>query len=120
MRVMPAAPSREPSAQRGWSFWPNRSGRPSWTTRAGVRNLAARAWSGHRLFVIVLVPAVLLRVDAELGYRWQAWFNDSFEYISNTIHTGTLATARNATSAGAFRSIESPRRRQSSPSTSRM
>ena len=38
------------------------------------------------MFVIVLIPAVLLRVDAELGYQWQAWFNDSFEYLSNTIH----------------------------------
>jgi len=34
----------------------------------------------------VLTPAVLLRVDAELGYRWQAWFNDSFEYVQNTVH----------------------------------
>jgi hypothetical protein len=43
-------------------------------------------WSGHRLFIIVAIPAVLLRVDAELGYRWQAWFNDSFEYLQNTVH----------------------------------
>ncbi len=86
MRVMPAAPSREPSAQRAWSFWPNRSARPGWTTRAGARQLAARAWSGHRLFIIVLTPAVLLRVDAELGYRWHAWFNDSFQYVQNTVH----------------------------------
>ena len=55
-------------------------------TRAGVRELAARAWSGHRLFIIVLTPAVLLRVDAELGYRWHAWFNDSFQYVQNTVH----------------------------------
>jgi hypothetical protein len=34
----------------------------------------------------VLTPAVLLRVDAEFGYRWQAWFNDSFEYVQNTVH----------------------------------
>jgi hypothetical protein len=34
----------------------------------------------------VLIPAVLLRVDAELGYRWQVWFNDSFDYIQNTVH----------------------------------
>jgi hypothetical protein len=33
-----------------------------------------------------MIPAVLLRVDAELGYRWQAWFNDSFEYVQNTVH----------------------------------
>ena len=79
MRVMPAAPSREPSARRAWSI---RSARPSW---AAARGLAARAWSGHRLFIVVLAPAVLLRVDAELGYRWQAWFNDSFQYVQNTV-----------------------------------
>jgi 4-amino-4-deoxy-L-arabinose transferase-like glycosyltransferase len=33
----------------------------------------------------VLAPAILLRLDAELGYRWQAWFNDSFEYVQNTV-----------------------------------
>jgi hypothetical protein len=54
--------------------------------RRGLRSLAARAWTGHRLFIIVLTPAVLLRVDAELGYRWQAWFNDSFEYVQNTVN----------------------------------
>ena len=80
MRVMPAAPSREPSARRAWSI---RSGKPSVSR---VRGLAARVWAGHRLFVIALIPALLLRVDAELGYRWQAWFNDSFEYVQNTVH----------------------------------
>ena len=80
MRVMPAAPSREPSARRAWSI---RSAESRW---ARVRGLAARTWSGHRLFLIVLTPAVLLRVDAELGYRWQAWFNDSFQYVQNTVH----------------------------------
>ncbi len=83
MRVMPAAPSREPSARRAWSI---RSTKPSRVTGRGLRELAARAWSGHRLFIIVLTPAVLLRLDAELGYRWQAWFNDSFEYVQNTVH----------------------------------
>ena len=34
----------------------------------------------------MLTPAFLLRVDAELGYRWQSWFNDSFEYVQNTVH----------------------------------
>ncbi len=80
MRVMPAAPSREPSARRASSI---RSAKYGW---AGARSLAARTWSGHRLFIIVLTPAILLRVDAELGYRWQAWFNDSFEYVANTVH----------------------------------
>ena len=26
-------------------------------------------------------PRSLLRVAAELGYRWQSWFNDSFTYV---------------------------------------
>ena len=86
MRVMPAAPSREPTARRAWSIRSIKPGRPGWTTRAGARALAARAWAGHRLFLIVLTPAVLLRVDAELGYRWHAWFNDSFQYVQNTVH----------------------------------
>jgi hypothetical protein len=77
---MPEATSRAPSVRRGWSA---RSGGPGWS---GLRALAARIWSEHRLFVIVLTPAVLLRVDAELGYRWQVWFNDSFEYVANTVH----------------------------------
>ena len=74
MRVMPGATSRVPSARRAGP-----SGRVR-RARLGLRSLAARTWTGHRLFVIVLIPAVLLRADAELGYRWQAWFNDSFVY----------------------------------------
>jgi hypothetical protein len=50
------------------------------------RSLLIRIWNEHRLFVLVLIPAVLLRVDTELGYRWQVWFNDSFDYIQNTVH----------------------------------
>jgi hypothetical protein len=73
LRVMPAASPRVHSTSRLWSF-------------QSLRSLAARTWAGHRLFVIVLIPAVLLRVDAELGYRWQVWFNDSFDYIQNTVH----------------------------------
>ncbi len=80
MRVMPEATSRAPSARRTLSV---RSDAP----RPGrLRSLAARIWSGHRLFVLVLIPAVLLRADTELGYRWQAWFNDSFVYVEDTIH----------------------------------
>ncbi|MBV9093897.1 MAG: phospholipid carrier-dependent glycosyltransferase [Streptosporangiaceae bacterium] len=74
MRVMPEAAARAPSAARAWPGF------------ARFRGLAARTWSGHRLFIIVCIPAVLLRADAELGYQWQAWFNDSFEYLSNTVH----------------------------------
>ena len=80
MRVMPEATSRAPSVRSG------RSARSRGPGLAGLRSLAARIWSGHRLFIIVLIPAVLLRADAELGYRWQAWFNDSFEYVANTVH----------------------------------
>ena len=80
MRVMPEATSRAPSARRTWSDGSD-APRP-----ARLRSLAARIWSGHRLFVLVLIPAVLLRADTELGYRWQAWFNDSFVYVEDTIH----------------------------------
>jgi hypothetical protein len=80
LRVMPEATSRAPSARRTSSV---RSDAPR---SARLRSLAARIWSGHRLFVLVLIPAVLLRADTELGYRWQAWFNDSFVYVEDTIH----------------------------------
>ncbi len=83
MRVTPEAASRAPSAQRAGPGRPAGSAGPR---RERARALAARTWSGHRLFIIVLIPAALLRVDAELGYRWQAWFNDSFEYVQNTVH----------------------------------
>jgi hypothetical protein len=79
LRVMPEATSRAPSARRAWSFG------PSGPRAARVRPLTARIWSQHRLFVIVFTPALLLRADAELGYRWQSWFNDSFEYVANTV-----------------------------------
>jgi hypothetical protein len=77
LRVMPGATSRAPSAL---------GTRPGAPGPAGARSLPARIWSGHRLFVIAAIPAVLLRADAELGYRWQAWFNDSFLYVEDTVH----------------------------------
>ena len=39
----------------------------------------------HRIFVLVLIPAIGLRLCAELGYQWQLWFNDSFQYLSDVI-----------------------------------
>jgi hypothetical protein len=48
---------------------------------AGIRALVA----GNRLFVLVLIPAIALRADAELGYQWQSWFNDSFQYMGDVI-----------------------------------
>jgi len=80
LRVVPEAASRAPSARR------DRPVPPADSRLQRARALAARVWSGHRLFIVVLTPAVLLRADAELGYRWQAWFNDSFEYLANTVH----------------------------------
>ncbi len=61
----------------------------SLSSRAQARAWApqARAWiKDNRLFALVLVPAFLLRLDAELGYQWQSWFNDSFTYMSDVIN----------------------------------
>src|SRR5580704_12424869 len=54
-----------------------------------------RLIAGNRLFAAVLLPALLLRVDAELGYRWQSWFNDSFTYVRAAV-TLTPGTTRPA------------------------
>ena len=43
------------------------------------------ALARNKLFAILMIPAVLLRVDAELGYRWQSWFNDSWNYVDTAI-----------------------------------
>jgi hypothetical protein len=53
----------------------------------------ARLIAGNRLFAAVLVPALALRADAELGYRWQSWFNDSFSYLRAAV-TLTPSTTR--------------------------
>jgi len=55
----------------------------------------ARLIAGNRLFAAVLLPAIALRVDAELGYRWQSWFNDSFTYMRAAV-TLTPGTTRPA------------------------
>jgi 4-amino-4-deoxy-L-arabinose transferase-like glycosyltransferase len=44
-----------------------------------------RVLAKNKLFAVVLVPAFLLRVDAELGYRWQSWFNDSWDYVDTAV-----------------------------------
>ena len=41
--------------------------------------------SRNRLFAVALVIATLLRIDAELGYRWQSWFNDSWDYMDTAV-----------------------------------
>jgi len=53
----------------------------------------ARLIAGNRLFAAALVPAIALRVTAELGYRWQSWFNDSFSYVRAAV-TLTPGTTR--------------------------
>ena len=60
---------------------------------AVTRRAAARLLAGNKLFAVALVPALLLRVDAELGYRWQSWFNDSFTYVTSAV-TMTLNPTR--------------------------
>src|SRR6202046_5057632 len=52
-----------------------------------------RRTAGNCLFAAVLIPALALRVDAELGYRWQSWFNDSFTYVRAAV-TPTPNTQR--------------------------
>ena len=54
-----------------------------------------RLIAGNRLFAAALVPALALRVDAELGYRWQSWFNDSFTYVRAAV-TLTPETERSS------------------------
>jgi hypothetical protein len=49
----------------------------------------------NRLFAAALVAAGLLRVDAELGYRWQSWFNDSWDYLDTAV-TLNLDPVRNS------------------------
>jgi hypothetical protein len=39
----------------------------------------------NRLFAVALGVAALLRLDAELGYRWQSWFNDSWDYVDSAV-----------------------------------
>lgn len=41
--------------------------------------------SRNRLFTVFLVVATLLRIGAEVGYRWQSWFNDSWEYVDTGV-----------------------------------
>ena len=54
-----------------------------------------RLIAGNRLFAAALLPAVALRADAELGYRWQSWFTDSFSYLRAAV-TLTPGTTRPA------------------------
>jgi hypothetical protein len=49
---------------------------PAVIWRSPIRLIAA-----NRLFAAALIPALALRVTAELGYRWQSWFNDAFSYV---------------------------------------
>jgi hypothetical protein len=60
---------------------------------AGVWRSATRPVARHRLLSAALFLALLLRIDAELGYRWQSWFNDSYSYVRAAV-TLTPETTR--------------------------
>ena len=60
---------------------------------AGVWRSATRPVARHRLLSAALFIALLLRIDAELGYRWQSWFNDSYTYVRAAV-TLTPETTR--------------------------
>jgi len=51
-----------------------------------------RLIAGNRLFAAALIPALALRAVAELGYRWQSWFNDSFSYVRSAVTLTPNAT----------------------------
>ena len=51
-----------------------------------------RLIAGNRLFTAALIPALALRLTAELGYRWQSWFNDSFTYVRAAVTLTPNAT----------------------------
>ncbi|HEY4464678.1 MAG TPA: phospholipid carrier-dependent glycosyltransferase [Streptosporangiaceae bacterium] len=61
-----------------------RSGRPGLGSLPSADRIRALLRE-HRIFVLVLIPALGLRLCAELGYQWQAWFNDSFVYMSDVV-----------------------------------
>ena len=46
----------------------------------------------NRAFTVVLVVSALIRLDAELGYRWQSWFNDSWDYVDTAATLGLNPT----------------------------
>jgi len=60
---------------------------------AGIWRPARSLIARHRLFAAAGAPALLLRIDAELGYRWQSWFNDSYTYVRSAV-TLTPETTR--------------------------
>ena len=50
-----------------------------------VPTVIRRVLARNKLFAVALALAALLRIDAELGYRWQSWFNDSWSYLDTAI-----------------------------------
>ncbi len=59
---------------------------PRWQLRVLIRT--------HWLFVLVLVPAIALRVITMIGFRWALWFNDSYGYVSDAAGTFKPDTLR--------------------------
>ncbi len=71
---------RRPGTSRRGQDMANDGGRRRFRSR--FSRAAMRAWTmDNKLFALALTGRLLLRVDTELGYRWQVWFNDSFTYV---------------------------------------
>lgn len=92
----PAAPGRTPPGPQAPG-----QGDPG-LAPAGLPAPAGRRWPGrelpnrvwglirrHRLFAAVLAGAAVLRAVVMLGYPPAMWFNDSYSYVYDAIHTFT-------------------------------
>ena len=76
---------RRPGTSRRGQDMANDGGRRRFRSR--FSRAAMRAWiMDNKFFALALTGGLLLRIDTELGYQWQAWFNDSFTYVSDVIN----------------------------------
>ncbi|HEY3687595.1 MAG TPA: phospholipid carrier-dependent glycosyltransferase [Streptosporangiaceae bacterium] len=50
------------------------------------RSARAASLRRHSLFLVLLTLGLALRVVTMLGFRWQLWFTDSYEYVYFTLH----------------------------------
>ena len=76
---------RRPGTSRRGQDMANDAGRRRFRSR--FSRAAMRAWiMDNKFFALALTGGLLLRIDTELGYQWQAWFNDSFTYVSDVVN----------------------------------
>ena len=76
---------RLPGTSRRGQDMANDGGRRRFRSR--FSRAAMRAWiRDNKFFALALTGGLLLRIDTELGYQWQVWFNDSFTYVSDVIN----------------------------------